>query len=58
MSGKKDSGTADAKSGAARRTTTARPKSEQVSRALKSVYDDTLREDIPAELRDLLGKLD
>lgn len=31
---------------------------DHVSRALRSVYDDTLREDIPQELRDLLGKLD
>lgn len=28
-----------------------------VGRALRSVYDDTLREDIPADLRDLLGRL-
>jgi len=28
-----------------------------ISRALRSVYDDTLREDIPADFIDLLGKL-
>lgn len=28
-----------------------------VSRALRSVYDDTLREDIPSDLKDLLGRL-
>ena len=28
-----------------------------VSRALRSVYDDTLREDVPADFLDLLGKL-
>ena len=29
-----------------------------VGRALRSVYDDTLREDIPLDLKDLLGRLD
>lgn len=28
-----------------------------ISRALRSVYDDTLREEIPADFIDLLGKL-
>jgi hypothetical protein len=28
-----------------------------VGRALRSVYDETLREDVPADLADLLGKL-
>lgn len=28
-----------------------------ISRALRSVYDDTLREDVPADFLDLLGKL-
>ncbi|WP_405051412.1 NepR family anti-sigma factor [Sphingomonas sp.] len=28
-----------------------------VSRALRSVYDDTLREDIPSDLKELLGRL-
>ncbi|MEN3971998.1 NepR family anti-sigma factor [Sphingomicrobium sp. XHP0235] len=31
--------------------------SESVSRVLKTVYDDTLREEIPDEFRDLLSKL-
>lgn len=31
---------------------------DSVSRVLKTVYDDTLREDIPDEFRDLLSKLD
>ncbi|MCJ7421660.1 NepR family anti-sigma factor [Sphingomicrobium astaxanthinifaciens] len=30
---------------------------ESLGRALKSVYDETLREDIPDDLRDLLDKL-
>ena len=30
---------------------------DQVSRALRSVYDDTLRENVPAEFEDLLKKL-
>lgn len=30
---------------------------DSVGRALRSVYDDTLREDIPDEFKDLLGKL-
>ena len=32
-------------------------KSDQVSRVLRTVYDDTLREDVPAEFQDLLKKL-
>lgn len=28
-----------------------------VGRALRSVYDETLREDVPDDFRDLLGKL-
>ena len=28
-----------------------------ISRALRSVYDDTLREEVPADFIDLLGKL-
>ncbi|MBB3764335.1 NepR family anti-sigma factor [Sphingomicrobium lutaoense] len=30
---------------------------DPVGRALRSVYDDTLREEIPDEFKDLLGKL-
>ena len=33
-------------------------KSGPVGRALRTVYDDTLREDIPKDFLDLLGKLD
>lgn len=29
-----------------------------VGRALRSVYDETLREDVPDDFLDLLGKLD
>lgn len=28
-----------------------------IGRALRSVYDETLREDVPNDFRDLLGKL-
>jgi len=34
-----------------------RSASKSVGEALKSVYDRTLHEDIPAEMLDLLGKL-
>ena len=34
-----------------------RSKDDHYGRALKSVYDDTLREDVPDEFKDLLGKL-
>lgn len=34
-----------------------RSKNDNFGRALKSVYDDTLREDVPDEFKDLLGKL-
>lgn len=32
-------------------------KANVVGRALRTVYDETLREEIPDEFRDLLGKL-
>jgi hypothetical protein len=32
-------------------------RSADVGRALRSVYDETLREDVPDEFTDLLGKL-
>lgn len=35
----------------------ARPKAGDVGRALRSVYDNTLREDVPEDFLDLLGKL-
>ena len=39
----------------AKKKPTGRP--SDVGRALRSVYDDTLREDIPSDLKDLLGRL-
>jgi hypothetical protein len=33
------------------------PRSADLGRALRSVYDDTLRENVPDEFIDLLGKL-
>ena len=44
-----------AKRGAGKNRAVGRP--ADVGRALRSVYDDTLREDIPSDLRDLLGRL-
>ena len=35
-----------------------RKSSSEVGRALRSVYDDTLREDVPADFLTLLGKLE
>jgi hypothetical protein len=40
---------------AAKKKPSGRP--ADVGRALRSVYDDTLREDIPSDLKDLLGRL-
>jgi hypothetical protein len=34
-----------------------KPKASEVGRALRSVYDDTLREAVPDDFTDLLGKL-
>lgn len=31
---------------------------QDVGRALRTVYDETLREDVPPDFLDLLGKLD
>lgn len=33
------------------------PAADDVGRALKSAYDETLREEVPDDFRDLLGKL-
>jgi hypothetical protein len=33
-------------------------KSGTIGRALRTVYDDTLREEVPKDFLDLLGKLD
>ena len=43
--------------GGARERKRGKAPSGPVSRALRSVYDDTLREDVPADFMDLLGKL-
>jgi hypothetical protein len=40
---------------AANKKSSSRPR--DVGRALRSVYDDTLREDVPVDLMDLLGRL-
>jgi hypothetical protein len=54
--GNRKAGRVSAKGGAherKRRKTASGP----ISRALRSVYDDTLGEDIPTDFIDLLGKL-
>lgn len=33
------------------------PRASDIGRALRSVYDETLREDVPDDFQDLLGKL-
>lgn len=45
----------DGKASKATKNKSSRP--SDVGRALRSVYDDTLREDIPTDLKDLLGRL-
>jgi len=35
-----------------------KPRSSDLGRALRSVYDDTLRESIPEDFLKLIGKLD
>lgn len=32
-------------------------RASEIGRALRSVYDETLREDVPGDFRDLLSKL-
>lgn len=34
-----------------------RKKGAEIGRALRSIYDDTLRESVPDDFQDLLGKL-
>lgn len=34
-----------------------KPRANDIGRALRSVYDDTLRESVPGDFMDLLGKL-
>ena len=41
----------------ARKRKRGKASSGPIGRALRSVYDDTLREDVPADFIDLLGKL-
>lgn len=41
-----------------KRTKKIRKSSVEVGRALRSVYDDTLHEDVPADFLALLGKLE
>ena len=40
-----------------KRAGTSRSKAGDVGKALRSVYDSTLREDVPSDFLDLLGKL-
>ena len=58
MSGKPAS---DARDGTgsrqASRSSRDRKKENTVGRALRTVYDETLREEVPTEFLDLLGKL-
>lgn len=44
--------------GSDRANKTARDKTSPVGRALRTVYDDTLRESVPDDFLDLLRKLD
>lgn len=48
-------GTVEGGATVATKKKTSRP--ADVGRALRSVYDDTLREDIPSDLKDLLSRL-
>jgi hypothetical protein len=40
-----------------KRAGTSRSRAGDVGKALRSVYDSTLREDVPSDFLDLLGKL-
>ncbi|MCA1653191.1 MAG: hypothetical protein LC656_03105 [Sphingomonadales bacterium] len=53
--GDRTRGVGEGKSVATKKKLPSRP--ADVGRALRSVYDDTLREDIPSDLKDLLGRL-
>ena len=58
MSGKQSSGAQDNdKRGARSPKDRKHDKDNVVGRALRTVYDETLREDIPNDFLDLLGKL-
>lgn len=59
MSGKQSGGAPDDDKRIARSPKDRRyDKANVVGRALRTVYDETLREDIPEDFLDLLGKLD
>jgi hypothetical protein len=55
--GDRKAGGVSAKGGAHERKKRRKTASGPISRALRSVYDDTLGEDIPTDFIDLLGKL-
>ena len=57
LSGKQSSGAQDNDKRSAKSTGRKQDKTNVVGRALRSVYDETLREDIPDDFLDLLGKL-
>ena len=58
LSGKQSGGAHDKDGRTARSTKDRRhDKANVVGRALRTVYDETLREDIPDDFLDLLGKL-
>lgn len=58
LSGNKSGGAQDNdKRGATSPKERRRDKSNVVGRALRTVYDETLREDVPSDFLDLLGKL-
>jgi hypothetical protein len=44
-------------SGAGRKGRAARPADSHVANALRSAYEETVKEDVPSEFLDLLGKL-
>ena len=46
-----------AKPGGARKANSGKGRDGTVGTALRTVYDDTVKENIPAEMLDLLGKL-
>lgn len=53
-----DAPTQSGKSSTAKRANSKDKKSGDVGKALRSVYDSTLKEDVPSDFMDLLGKLD
>ncbi|MEP7315759.1 MAG: NepR family anti-sigma factor [Sphingomicrobium sp.] len=53
-----DAPTRSGESSTAKRASSKDKKSGDVGKALRSVYDSTLREDVPSDFMDLLGKLD